>query len=330
MVCYKYTQLQCQRFNNAIFAGYYLIISFVAVKFYAMNQQVNIGFSNNIKITIKREDVLHPHISGNKWRKLKYNLLEAQKEEIAALLTFGGAFSNHIAATAAAGREYGLKTIGVIRGEELKDKISDNPTLLFARQCGMEFKFISREQYRDKMNPKFLEALDKEFGHCYILPEGGTNALAVKGCEEIITQADAKFSHIACAVGTGGTISGVINSAFSHQKVLGFPALKADLSDDILKFAQQGNWLLINDYHFGGYARVNKGLIAFINDFYDKTAILLDPVYTGKMVFGVMDLISKNYFPENSDILMIHTGGLQGIEGMNRELIKKKLPIIKT
>lgn len=295
-----------------------------------MNQPVNIDLPHNITLTIKREDLLHPHISGNKWRKLKYNLLKAQEEKYDKLLTFGGAFSNHIAATAAAGREYGINTIGVIRGEELSDKISQNPTLAFARECGMEFKFVAREQYRNKENDEFIERLYQEYGHFYLVPEGGTNALAVKGCEEILLQDDTRFTHIACAVGTGGTISGIANSAAKHQKVLGFPALKADLSNDIIKFALNDNWRLITDYHFGGYGKADKELVDFINDFFDRTSIPLDPVYTGKMVFGVIDLIHKNYFPENSDILLIHTGGLQGIEGMNRELIRRKIPIIKT
>ena len=295
-----------------------------------MNQPVIIDLPHNITLTIKREDLLHPHISGNKWRKLKYNLLKAQEEKYDKLLTFGGAFSNHIAATAAAGREYGINTIGVIRGEELSDKISQNPTLAFARECGMEFKFVAREQYRNKENDEFIERLYQEYGHFFLIPEGGTNALAVKGCEEILLQDDMHFTHIACAVGTGGTISGIVNSAAKHQKVLGFPALKADLSNDIIKFALNDNWRLITDYHFGGYGKADKELVDFINDFFDRTSIPLDPVYTGKMVFGVIDLIHKNYFPENSDILLIHTGGLQGIEGMNRELIRRKIPIIKT
>jgi len=295
-----------------------------------MNQPVNIDLPHNITLTIKREDLLHPHISGNKWRKLKYNLLKAREEKYNQLLTFGGAFSNHIAATAAAGREYGINTIGVIRGEELSDKVNQNPTLAFARECGMEFKFVSREQYRNKEDDEFIESLYQEYGHFYLVPEGGTNALAVKGCEEILLQDDTRFTHIACAVGTGGTISGIANSAAKHQKVLGFPALKADLSNDIIKFALNDNWRLITDYHFGGYGKADKELVDFINDFFDRTSIPLDPVYTGKMVFGVIDLIHKNYFPENSDILLIHTGGLQGIEGMNRELIRRKIPIIKT
>lgn len=296
-----------------------------------MNQLLSIPLPYNVTLTVKREDVLHPHISGNKFRKLKYNILHAKANGSSALLTFGGAFSNHIAATAAAGKEYGFATIGIIRGEELIDKIDQNPTLTFARDCGMRLKFISREAYRDKTESHFIEELKAEFRDIYLLPEGGTNTLAVKGCEEILDENDAQFTHICCAVGTGGTIAGIINSAQEHQKVIGFPALKgAGLSDDICKFAPQGSWELVTDYHFGGYGKVNEQLVTFINNFFDETGILLDPVYTGKMFFGVIDLINKGWFPENSKVLLIHTGGLQGIAGMNKELTRKKLPIIKT
>ncbi|MFP5437352.1 MAG: 1-aminocyclopropane-1-carboxylate deaminase/D-cysteine desulfhydrase [Bacteroidia bacterium] len=296
-----------------------------------MNQNVPITLPHGITLTIKREDLLHPHISGNKFRKLKYNILEAKAQGKTALLTFGGAYSNHIAAAAAAGKEYGFATIGIIRGDELVDKIGDNPTLSFAEGCGMSFKFISREDYRRKSEPEFIAALQAEFGDFYILPEGGTNALAVKGCEEILSPEDAQFTHICLAVGTGGTISGVINAAGQGQRVIGFPALKnAGLWDDIRTFAANDNWELAEDFHFGGYGKVTEELITFINGFFDETGISLDPVYTGKMVFGVIHLAQQGFFPENARILLIHTGGLQGIEGMNRLLIKKKLPIIKT
>jgi len=296
-----------------------------------MNQPVNIPLPYNITLTVKREDLLHPHISGNKFRKLKYNILQAKQEGRGALLTFGGAYSNHIVATAAAGKEYGFQTIGIIRGEELVDKIADNPTLTFAAHCGMRFKFVSREAYRHKTEPEFIENLQAEFGNVYILPEGGTNDFAIKGCEEILSTDDSGFTHVCCAVGTGGTITGIINSAVPQQQVLGFPALKGEgLSDDIRKFARNGNWQLVNDYHFGGYGKVTPELIAFMNDFFDETALLLDPVYTAKLFFGVIDLAHKGFFPVNARILLIHTGGLQGIAGMNKELIRKKLPTIKT
>lgn len=294
------------------------------------NHPINIRFRNNISLTIKREDLIHPFVSGNKFRKLKYNLLQAKAENKTTLLTFGGAFSNHIAAVAYAGKEQGFKTIGIIRGDELFDKIDENPTLKFAQENGMEFEFVSRDDYRLKSEDAFIEKLKDRFGNFYLVPEGGTNELAVKGCEEILTGEDSVFNYICCAVGTGGTISGLINSALPNQKILGFPALKGDfLTDEIRIFAKKDNWNLISDYHFGGYGKINLELIEFINAFFEENKVPLDPIYTGKMVFGVIDLIHKNYFPANSKILLIHTGGLQGINGMNLRLKQKKLPILK-
>lgn len=294
------------------------------------NQPINIQFPNDICLTIKREDLIHLFVSGNKFRKLKYNLLQAKAENKTTLLTFGGAFSNHIAAVAYAGKEQGFKTIGIIRGEELFNKIEENPTLKFAQENGMEFEFVSRENYRLKSDESYIKNLKEKFGNFYLVPEGGTNELAVKGCEEILTNEDAVFNYVCCAVGTGGTISGLINSALPNQKILGFPALKGDfLNDEIRIFAKKDNWNLISDYHFGGYGKVNLELIEFINAFFEENKVPLDPIYTGKMVFGVIDLIHKNYFPAHSKILLIHTGGLQGVEGMNIKLKQKKLPILK-
>lgn len=281
------------------------------------------------ELFIKPEYKIHPTISGNKYRKLKYNLQEAKNLHQANLLTFGGAYSNHISAVAAAGKKWGFTTIGIIRGEELFESIDRNPTLRFAKACGMVFKFVSRENYRQKSSDQFMKGLKEEFGDFYLLPEGGTNHLAVKGCEEILTEEDATFDYICCSVGTGGTISGLINSSSPHQKILGFPALKDDfLREEIPKFASKNNWELITDYHFGGYAKINPRLISFINEFKAKYHIPLDPIYTGKLMYGIFDLLQKGYFPKSSKILAIHTGGLQGIEGMNSVLKQKKLPLI--
>ena len=294
----------------------------------SVNQHINLP-EKQVELYIKREDEIHPFVSGNKYRKLKYNLNEAKKEGFKTLLTFGGAFSNHIAAVASAGNLLGFKTIGVIRGEELESKIEANSTLSFAKENGMQFKFVSREAYRNKTSETFLNTLKEEFGEFYTIPEGGTNTLAVRGCEEILSEADKGFDYICCAVGTGGTISGLINCSKPSQQVLGFPALKGDfLQEDISKFAEQPNWKLITDYHFGGYAKINDQLVTFINEFKAVHNVPLDPVYVGKMLFGIMDLIEKKYFSEGSKILVIHTGGLQGIEGMNVVLKKKNLPII--
>ena len=287
------------------------------------NQKIPIHFPNGIQLFIKREDLLHPVISGNKFRKLKYDIQAAKDQSKKILLTFGGAFSNHIVAVAGAGKEFGFETIGIIRGEELEEKIYENPSLSVAQQFGMKFVFVSRDAYRLKETPEFLEKMQSQFGDFYLLPEGGTNELAIKGCEEILIEPDSEFSYVCTSVGTGGTVSGIINSAASHQNIIGFSSLKGDfLQKDIVKFANQKNWTINCEYHFGGYGKVTNELIEFINSFYIKYEIPLDPIYTGKMMFGILDLIQNDFFPPNSKILAIHTGGLQGIAGMNLKLEK--------
>lgn len=289
----------------------------------------------NISLYIKREDLIHPTISGNKYRKLKYNILEAQSQGKKTLLTFGGAYSNHIAAVAATGKECGFKTIGIIRGDELGNNIEEtflsNPTLKYAHDCGMEFKFVTRAVYRDKNSEVFNANLKNEFGDFYLIPEGGTNELAIKGCEEILSKDTDQFDYVCVSIGTGGTISGIINSAKEHQNVIGFPALKGNfLEGEIRKWiGEKLNWKLNTDYHFGGYAKTTDKLIHFINNFKQETEIPLDPIYTGKMVVGVVDLINKDYFAKGSKILLIHTGGIQGIQGMNAILRKKNKQTLK-
>jgi 1-aminocyclopropane-1-carboxylate deaminase len=285
--------------------------------------------AKNYQLFIKREDQIHPLVSGNKFRKLKYNLKEALDQKKTTLLTFGGAFSNHILATAIAGKSTGFKTIGIIRGDELgvdlEKTFASNSTLRNASKHGMQFDFVSRETYRNKTSIEFTEILQKKYGDFYCIPEGGTNSLAVKGCEEILTKEDSQFDYICSCVGTGGTISGIINNAKNHQKVLGFPVLKGDfLENEILKYAKkQENWELNNDYHFGGYGKYSDELIHFINRFKSQTDIPLDPIYTGKMMFGVLDMINKKRFPNGSKILIIHSGGIQGIAGFNHRLKSK-------
>ncbi|WP_420574861.1 1-aminocyclopropane-1-carboxylate deaminase/D-cysteine desulfhydrase [Kordia sp.] len=287
-------------------------------------QEVVLNFTTNVRLFVKREDLIHPFVSGNKFRKLTYNLAEAKTLQQHTLLTFGGAFSNHIVAVAAAGKLHGFKTIGIIRGEELIDKIDQNPTLQFAKKNGMQFKFVTRQQYREKTAKTFLAQLTQEFGRFYSIPEGGTNDLAVKGCAEIITENEKNFDVVCCAVGTGGTIAGLSHGAYSQQQILGFPALKGDfLQQEISQYTSKDNWTLINDYHFGGYGKVSDELITFINQFKQQTNIPLDPIYTGKMLFGIIDLIKKGYFAKQNRILAIHTGGLQGIVGMNQKLERK-------
>lgn len=283
----------------------------------------------NPEISIKREDLIHPDISGNKYRKLKYNLIEAKNKNYDTLLTFGGAFSNHIAATAAVGNELGFKTIGIIRGDELKNKVNENPTLAFAKAIGMELYFVTREDYRIKDTPSFLSELKEKFGAFYLLPEGGTNALAVKGCQEILSTKDSIFDVICVSVGTGGTLAGIVNSSLPHQTVIGFSALKGDfLNHEIKKWTRKTNWQITDKYAFGGYAKIDSVLIEFINTFKKETGIPLDPIYTGKMMYGIFRMIEEGKISKKSRILAIHTGGLQGIAGMNKKLKSQNLPII--
>lgn len=280
--------------------------------------------SKKIKLYIKREDLNHPTIQGNKYRKLKYNLAAAKSEGKSTLLTFGGAFSNHIFATAAAGKAFDFQTVGVIRGERIEPL---NSTLKFAEMNGMTLHFVSRSAFRNKENEDFIEDLKQQFGDFYLLPEGGSNTLAVKGCAEIMDEIEMDFDVICSAVGTGGTLAGLISVTKNRAKVLGFPALKGG---DFLKTAIEGllesenknkienkNWQLITDYHFGGYAKFKPELIDFINDFKQQFDIQLEPIYTGKMLFGIFDLIQNDFFKTNTTIIAIHTGGLQGIEGFN-------------
>ncbi|GHC56688.1 1-aminocyclopropane-1-carboxylate deaminase/D-cysteine desulfhydrase [Ulvibacter litoralis] len=291
-------------------------------------QQVAVLNSNNVSVSILREDKIHPFVSGNKYRKLFYNIKKAEKKEVKTLLTFGGAYSNHIAAVAAAGKVCGFHTIGVIRGEELAN-LPKNETLAFAEANGMQLHYVSREEYRLKEGELYLEKLKNRFGNLYIIPEGGTNTLAVKGCETILSEATKMYDYICVSVGTGGTISGLINASEAHQTVLGFSALKGTFQKEIIqKYTSKNNYNLIDDYCFGGYAKIDSELIRFINTFKEDTQIPLDPIYTGKMMFGVFDLLKKGYFKENSRILAVHTGGLQGIAGMNQLLKKKNLPQI--
>lgn len=267
----------------------------------------------SVQLTIKRLDQIHPQISGNKFFKLKYNFLAAKQHAKNTLITFGGAYSNHIAATAYAAHRFGFQSIGIIRGEELAKKPL-NPTLATAQQFGMQLNFISREQYRLKDQREYLRELETRYPNSYIIPEGGTNQLAIQGCCEILTPYDREnYDVICCAVGTGGTITGLIEASAAHQHILGFSALKGIfLSDAVAQLTSKRNWKILDDYCFGGYAKTAPELLEFIQNFEKKYQIPLEQVYTGKMLFGIFDLISKGYFAENTRILAIHSGGLQG------------------
>ena len=270
--------------------------------------------AKKIRLLVQHDESIYDSCSGNKWWKLKYNLLRAKELKHTKIVTFGGAFSNHILATAAACNKMGFQSVGVIRGEELGKFL--NPTLLKAKSLGMEFHFVDRETYRRKDDIDWTTAFNK----CFILPEGGTNELAVKGCEEFLCTAD--FDVVCCSVGTGGTLSGVINSLQKNQFAIGFSALKnaGFLKDEIGRFVESTNWDLKLDAHYGGYAKMTKELVDFMNDFKANFNIPLDPIYTAKLFKAVFDLIENDYFEAGKKILLVHSGGLQGVEGMNQKL----------
>ncbi|QIC72890.1 1-aminocyclopropane-1-carboxylate deaminase/D-cysteine desulfhydrase [Acinetobacter indicus] len=264
------------------------------------------------RISIKRLDLIHPQISGNKFFKLKYNLLAARQQGFEKVLTFGGAYSNHIAATAFAAHQFGFQSLGMIRGEELAQRPL-NPTLATAQQFGMQLEFISRNAYRQKDQPDFLQRLQQQYPDFYLIPEGGTNALAVQGCREILVAEDAQFDLICCAVGTGGTFAGLIEASQQHQQLLGFSALKGDfLTHEVAQLTTKRNWRILDDYCCGGYAKTTPELIQFIQSFEQRYNIPLEQVYTGKMLRGIFDLIDQDKIGPDQKILLIHTGGLQG------------------
>ncbi len=280
-----------------------------------------------MQLLIKRDDLLHPphdlRFCGNKWRKLKYNLIRAKAAGYQQLLTFGGAYSNHIAAVASAGKLFAFTTIGIIRGEEHSPL---NPTLQHATEQGMQLHYMSRSEFRRKQEPEVLQHLQDFYGPAYILPEGGTNSSALQGVEELVAELRAQTvidtqTYVAVSCGTGGTMAGILQGMAGQGQVLGFPALKGDFMEREIKqlLASEGtswdNWSIQTDYHFGGYAKHKPELVSFMADFTQHYGIKLDPIYTSKLFFGVLDLIEKGVFAAGDKVIVIHTGGLQGIKG---------------
>lgn len=277
--------------------------------------------SRKLQLFIKRDDLIHPVISGNKWRKLKYNLQQAKIEQQKCLLTFGGAWSNHIHASAAAGFHFGFNTLGIIRGEATQPL---NAMLQDAKNWGMQLHFISREQYQHKTEADFLARLQQQFGEFYLLPEGGCNALAMQGCAEILSELNETYDVICVDCGTGTTLAGIIYGNQDQSRVLGFSVLKGgdSLTGDVQTMLDSANcnyqnWHINSDYHFGGYAKTTPVLFKFIETFKQQHGIQLEPVYSGKMFYGLFDLIEKEYFKPGNRILAIHGGGLQGLRGYN-------------
>ena len=279
-------------------------------------QQINSKIARHagVYLYVVRLDLMHPWVNGNKWFKLKYNLLEAKNKNFTTLLTFGGAYSNHIYATAAAGNLFGFCTIGVIRGEE---RLPLNPTLSFAVQQGMQLVYLNREMYRQRNTPALEEYLRQRFGEVFIIPEGGSNLNGVRGCTEIVGDAMPTagyayaFDHICVACGTATTLAGIALSLDKGQRAIAFPVLKngAFLAQEIeslltnyltsdlpAPYSSPASWELVCDYHFGGYAKVNNDLLFFSQQFTEEHGVPLDYVYTAKMFYGVMDLLKQGFF----------------------------------
>lgn len=290
---------------------------------------VKVDIINEIELFIKREDLNHPTISGNKFWKLYYSVQEYfnRSDSNKMLITFGGAYSNHILALSYVGKIYGIPTLGIIRGEELIDRINENPTLKESINNEMQLQFVSREQYRDKSS--VAQQLNKDYPNALIIPEGGTTELAVKGISHMLGTETFGFEYLCVAVGTGGTIAGLSKYASESQKVIGFSVVKdASLYEKVKSLSKSDNFELV-EAEYGKYGLIDQEVVSFINEFFQKYKVPLDPLYTGKAMLSLVRKINEGYFKKGSKILFIHTGGLQGIRGANLMLAKKSLPTIK-
>lgn len=284
---------------------------------------------NGVELWIKREDLIDHNISGNKYWKLFYNIKNyvTQQPQHPMLITFGGAYSNHIHAVSAMANQLNFPSIGIIRGDEIHEKILQNPTLRQAQKNGMQLRFVSREQYRDKNS--LTEELIKEFPRALVIPEGGSNSSAIEGIQWMLNSQTKRFDYLCSAVGTGGTLAGLSKFAEDHQQVIGIKVVKDNSLDiKIKQWSGKLNFILeiAEDSRYG---KINDDLIRFINDFYQSYQIPLEPIYTGKMMQKLIQLINNNYFEKGKRILAFHTGGLQGIEGINLQLQKKNKSLIQ-
>lgn len=281
----------------------------------------------NIHLYIKREDLIHPWVSGNKWRKLKYNLDYALQNNFQTIITFGGAFSNHLYATAGACALLGIKSIGIIRGEI----DHQNPTLKFCLEKNMTLIPVSRSAYRDKEASKEIQDIIQKYPDALFIPEGGTNQLALKGVGEIWNELNHQLAikpdYVTLSAGTGGTTAGLLSYNNYPTQIISFSSLKSDhLEEEILSLASHKNKekiTMVTDYHFGGYGKWTDELIQFIRDFETISGIPLDHVYNGKAVFGLLKMIEDDYFPQGTMIVHVHTGGLQGLAGL--EYMRNKI-----
>lgn len=269
-----------------------------------------------IELWMKRDDLLHPVISGNKWRKLKYILDHALSLGSDTLISMGGAYSNHLHALAYVGKVLGLKTIGLVRGEQAETL---TPSLLDMKAWGMELRFVSRSDYRLLRQYKSHHDLPGLKPRQYWLPEGGAQPLALKGVAELLAEIAIPYDTICVPCGTGTTLAGIVEAAPEQVSVLGFAALKnagfLTAEVEFILSHPRNNWQINLDYHFGGFAKTNAELSAFIEEVELKTTLPLEPVYTGKMMYAIYDLIKKGYFKPGQRIIAVHTGGLQGKRG---------------
>ncbi|MEV0458357.1 1-aminocyclopropane-1-carboxylate deaminase/D-cysteine desulfhydrase [Catellatospora methionotrophica] len=266
-----------------------------------------------VRVLLVRDDLVDTALPGNKWRKLKYNLLAAREQGFGTLLSFGGAYSNHLRAVATAGRRYGFRTVGVVRGEE---HLPLNPSLAYASAQGMTLTYLDRDTYRRKHTPQVLAELARTWGDCYVIPEGGSNALAVRGCAELPGEIAEDFDVICCPVGTGGTLAGLAAGLAPGRTALGVAVLKGAgfLLDEVRELQRQAvglptdNWRIDLDHHYGGYAKRTAELDAFVADFHHRHGVALDPVYTGKLLAAVYDLAERGHFPPGTRIAAVVTG----------------------
>ncbi|WP_206485154.1 pyridoxal-phosphate dependent enzyme [Thalassotalea sp. G2M2-11] len=274
-----------------------------------------------IQVQIKRDDLIHPIISGNKWRKLKYNIEHIKQQHHQGIVSFGGSYSNHIHALAYAGHYKQFNTIGIIRGEP---HYANNYTLQCAQKWGMKLIFVDRKTYRKRHETSYLAQLQQQFPNYFIVPEGGSNHLALPGVSEVCQELEAQteFDTLITPVGSAGTLSGLILGDQGKHQLLGVAVLKQAqyLVNEINQFighhAQLTNWQLLTDYHGGGYGKFSSGDLSALKAFSEQTAIPFEPIYSGKMIVALLDLIKKNTFPAGHRIVLLHTGGLQGLHGL--------------
>lgn len=288
----------------------------LAFSFYSPEEEIQSSLfqEKKVRVFVKRDDLIHPYISGNKWRKLKYPLQEALHQGKKKLVTFGGAWSNHLLATAAAAAKFGFQSYAFVRGEEV-----NNPVLTLCKVFGMQLHFVSRSDYQDKA--ALFERYFQDDAEAFFIDEGGYGTAAAQGVAELIDELQENYTDIICACGTGTTVAGLIQGLPKGRqtKIHGIPVLKGGdfIREEVSALGQDSTAVLLHtDYHFGGYAKTKPELIQFVKNFSQETGVLIEPTYTGKAFYGLYDLIKQDYFPPEAKILIIHTGGLTGFLGM--------------